>query len=265
MPLAPCGIPLVVTVHDVAWLRSQRHARGYARAYFGPFALARYRTAAAVFVDSAFSRDELLSVAPQIDPQRVRVAYPGVARDFCQVARSAVVAPAILVVGTVERRKNLETIVRALPSLPDARIVSVGPFAEYRDECRALAKTLGVADRVEFRGYVSRDALLELYATCAVAAIPSRYEGFGYALAQALCAGLPCVAADAASLPEVAAGDARLLPVDDVAAWSAGLAEAMTPAGRKRARAARSAAIARFAWPATIARVLETYRGLINR
>ena len=71
---------------------------------------------------------------------------------------------------------------------------------------------LGVADRVEFRGYVERRELLELYAACAVVAVPSRYEGFGYAAAQALCAGTPCVVSDRGALPEVVAGDAPIVP-----------------------------------------------------
>ncbi len=260
MPLTSPGMPSVATVHDVAWLNAQSHARPYARRYFGSFSLARYRTAAAVFVDSQFSRTELLAVANDLDPERVSVVYPGVAADFCNVVRGPGDGRTILVAGTVERRKNLEVVVRALQSLPNARVISAGPATPYREECEALAASLGVSDRVEYRGYVSREQLLDLYARCAVVAVPSRYEGFGYALAQALCAGAPCIAGNAASLPEVAGGDAPLLPVDDVAAWSRALARALAGEYDERAATVRGRAIARLGWSASLDRVLDAYR-----
>ena len=111
------GIPYVVTVHDVAWLRVQSHARPYARYYFGRFSTDRYRGAAAIAVDSAFSRDELLEVMPALNPAIVRVVYPGVARDYCLVQREGGDRTTILAIGTVERRKNLERLIEALPAL----------------------------------------------------------------------------------------------------------------------------------------------------
>lgn len=249
MPLA-APVPIVVTVHDVAWLRVQGHARPYARAYFGAFALARYRRAARLIVDSRFSRRELAELGGFAESS-VSVVYPGVAAEFAAIARRASPEEAprtILAVGTVERRKNLAVVIRALREVPGARLVSVGPPTPYRAECERLARETGTADRVVFRGYVSRDELLELYATAAVAVCPSTYEGFGYGVAQALCAGLPVLAADRASLPEVADGDAPLLDPDDAAAWRDALVAALAPGGRTEAAAAaaRPRAIERF-------------------
>ncbi|MGC1381828.1 MAG: glycosyltransferase, partial [Candidatus Baltobacteraceae bacterium] len=190
------GVPIVVTVHDVAWLAVQSHARAYARYYFGTFSLRRYRRAAQIVADSNFSRDALLELMEGFDPARVHVVYPGVGADFCGLARGAGDGRTILSVGTVEPRKNLEVLIRALAALAGARLVAIGPPTPYAQRCAALAGELGVADRVELRGYVARDELLALYRACAVAAVPSRYEGFGYAAAQALCAGVPCVVSD---------------------------------------------------------------------
>ncbi len=233
------AMPVVATVHDVAWLRVQSHARPYARYYFGKFSVDRYRRAQAIAVDSEFSRRELLDVVPGIDPERVRVVYPGVAQDYCTLERRRGDGRTILVVGTVERRKNLQFLIEALPELPSARIVSVGPPTTYRDECAARAAELRVGDRVEFRGYVAREELLKLYATCAVVAMPSRYEGFGYGAAQALCAGTPVIAADRASLPEIVDGDALVLPLDDLAAWIDALRSALAGDADERAREVR--------------------------
>ncbi len=257
--------PLVVTVHDVAWLKVQQHARWYARAYFGAFALQRYRKAAAIIVDSQFSRGELLAMGG-ISESSVHVAYPGVAADFCAIARVPVSAPAILVPGTVERRKNLELLIKLLPELDGARLICVGPSTPYQHECRKLGQALGVSDRIEFRGYVPRAALLQLYATCAAVAVPSRYEGFGYAAAQALCAGAPLLVSDRASLPEVVGEDAAVVPLDDEAEWTRVLRSILSDPRAANARAAmqRERAGARFSWDAGAAATIRAYAAALT-
>ena len=266
MPLR-LPMPAVVTVHDVAWLKVQRHTRPYARYYFGAFALQRYKHAAAIAVDSAFSRAELLDVLDDGVPvERVHVVYPGVAADFCAVRRSPSNAHTILVPGTVERRKNLEVLVRALSSLPNARIVSVGPFTPYRDECERLANELRVGDRLEFRGYVEREELLRLYATCALVAVPSRYEGFGYAAAQALCAGVPLIVSDRSSLPEVVQRSAPIVTASDEEEWSSAIAEILNDpqSAEQHANAQRETATARYAWNASAQAMLLVYKSALR-
>lgn len=258
VPLS-ASMPVVATVHDVAWLRVQAHVRPYARYYFGKFSIDRYRNVRAIAVDSEFSRRELLDVMPELDESRVRVVYPGVSSDFFALQRSGGDGRTILVVGTVERRKNFETVIRALPALPDAHVVSVGPYTPYQDECLALAQEFGVADRVRFLGYVDREELLELYRTCGVVAVPSQYEGFGYAAAQALCAGAPCVVSDRASLPEIAGDIARVEPLEEPDRWAAALKSALRGEEDESASAARSRAIERFAWTKSAADMVATY------
>jgi glycosyltransferase involved in cell wall biosynthesis len=250
--MPPAGrTPVVVTVHDVAWLRVQAHTRWYARWYFGTLALRRYASARRIAVDSEFSRRELLDVCPALDPQRVTVVYPGVAADVCALERGTADRSTILVVGTVERRKNLAALIRLLPQLDGARIVSVGPPTPYRDECDALAATLGVSERLEMRGYVSRDDVLSLYARSAVVAVPSTYEGFGYAAAQAMCAGVPCVVSDGGSLPEIAGPNVPVIALDDERAWTETLQAALAGTYDASAANARAPAIERFSWDAS--------------
>jgi glycosyltransferase involved in cell wall biosynthesis len=113
-------------------------------------------------------------------------------------------------------------------------------------------------------GYVTRAQLLDWYRLCAVAAVPSHYEGFGYAAAQALCAGVPSVVSRSSSLPEVAAEDARIADADDADAWTAALAAALRGEEDERAKQIRPRAIARFAW-STSAAAMERVYGLVNR
>ncbi|MGA8797919.1 MAG: glycosyltransferase family 1 protein [Candidatus Cybelea sp.] len=264
MPLF-VGMPAVVTVHDVAWLHVQAHARPYARYYFGRFSLERYRHAAGIIVDSYFSRDALVEVLAGIDRAAVRVVYPGVAREFSEVARNGGDGRTILAVGTVERRKNLELLIRVLPQLNGARIVCVGPQTPYARECEELAGRLGVAERLELRGYVTREELIALYREAAVVAVPSRYEGFGYAAAQALCAGVPCVVSDRTSLPEIVGNDGGIASIDDAAAWTSMLEAALRGDWESRASRVRAGAIARFSWDASAGEVKRVYEAICGK
>lgn len=251
-------MPVVATIHDVAWIHAQHHARAYARWYFGAFSLARLRRCKAVVTDSEFSRKELLEVCA-LDPERVAVVAPGVAADFGQIER----APdrrTILAVGTVEPRKNLAALIALVPKLPRARLVCVGPSTPYQIECRRLAERLGVADRVEFRGYVTRSELLHLYSIAAVAAVPSLYEGFGYGVAQALCAGIPCVTSDRASLPEVAGNCARVVPLEDETQWIRALEAAIAGNEDAAAQTFKAQAAKLFSWRSAAEKMAAIYR-----
>jgi glycosyltransferase involved in cell wall biosynthesis len=264
MPLL-AGLPVVATVHDVAWLRVQAHVRPYARWYFGPYQAARYRAARVVLVDSAFSRDEYLELVGG-DPARVRVAYPGVDPVFRGIVRAPASEPVILCVGTVEKRKNLAVIVEALAHVPDARLVVVGPPTPYLAFCRALAAERGVTDRIAFRGFVPTEELHAMYASAWAAVVPSRYEGFGYGAAQAMCAGVPVLAGRGSSLSEVVGDPAALLDPDDVEAWSAALRTivAAPEAAFARAEARRDAAFARFGWDAAAAIAERAYADAVR-
>ena len=259
MPLI-LPLPTVVTVHDVAWLRVQRHTRAYARAYFGAFMAARYRAARAIVVDSEFSRRELLGLVP-VDPALVSVVYPGVDARIGRLLRAPSEEPVALAVGTVERRKNLLTAIEAVARVPGVRLVSVGPPTPYAEECRARVAELGIEDRIVFRGYVPDEELSDLYEAAAVALVPSRYEGFGYAVAQALCAGVPVIVAATSSLVEVTGGSGALLDPDDIDGWTAVLAEIVNDRDRsqRRADAVRSLSIERFAWSTAARRLAQVY------
>jgi glycosyltransferase involved in cell wall biosynthesis len=255
-------LPVVVTVHDMAWLRVQAHTRAYARAYFGGLMRRLYRGAAAILTDSAFSRDEFLALAGARDG--VHVVYPGVDERFAGIERRPRARPFALVVGTIERRKNLLRAVETLPHVPELDLVAVGPPTPYLDEVRARVAALGLSERVALRGYVERAELDALYAEAAVALVPSRYEGFGYAVAEALCAGVPVIAARSSSLIEVAASDAPLIDPDDATGWVDALRAVLADRDTAQARAAavRAGAIERFAWSRAAAQCTAIYRNV---
>jgi glycosyltransferase involved in cell wall biosynthesis len=253
-------LPTVVTVHDLAWHRVQAHTRAYARAYFGTLQARAYRNAAAIVCDSHFSASEYHDL---IDPNaNVDVVYPGVDERFAHIVRTPDESPFALVVGTVEARKNLLVLIEALAAIPKLRIVSVGPSTPYADGIRRLAAELRVTDRLELRGYLTQPELDDLFARATCALIPSRYEGFGYALAEAMCAGVPAIAARSSSLIEVAADKTPLLDPDDGSAWTHAIRTLLEhrEEAERTAAAHRTASQARFAWSVAARAMNDVYR-----
>jgi glycosyltransferase involved in cell wall biosynthesis len=265
---ALCTVPMVTTVHDVAWLRVQAHTRWYARSYFGDFMLKQYRRARRIIVVSDFSRRELLEFC-DIAPDRIAVVHNGVDPIFSSIGRlSDPGSPFILAVGTVERRKNLEVVIRAMADMRhrSVRLVVVGPWTSYQDECQQLARELNVDDRIEFLGYVNRDDLLELYSTASLAVVPSHYEGFGYAAAQALVAGVPLIAANTSSLPEIVAGQGVLVEADSAASWAYAIDDILEnqASAEIEARHGRAVAVARFHWSSAAAQTRDVYASALG-
>ena len=89
--------------------------------------------------------------------------------------------------------------------------------------------------------------------------MPSLYEGFGYAAAQAMCAGVPAVVSDQASLPEIVGDGARVVPATDVKRWIEALGAALRGEDDARAQAGRAEAIERFSWTNSAREMLAAY------
>jgi glycosyltransferase involved in cell wall biosynthesis len=221
-------LPLVVTVHDVAFLREpsaftrrglQFHRRGLTLAH---------REAAAILTASRFARDELISIGFERDrihlaPHgvEIRAADPDAVIDE-RVAATGVGEPFVLAVGTVEPRKGLDVLVsafgRARERVPDLQLAIVGPKGW-------LAVPGLEAEGVHRLGSVPEATLDALYRRAVVCAVPSRYEGFGLPALEAMARGCPVVASNATSLPEVVGSAGTLVPVGDVEALARALVE----------------------------------------
>jgi glycosyltransferase involved in cell wall biosynthesis len=253
--VAPVAYPRsVVVIHDAAVLR---HPGWYSRAYAGWQRLvlpAVARRASVVMTVSEFARGELVellgidaAVVPGgVDQRFTPAADPEPARRAHALER-----PYVLCVASHTARKNLAALVpaaRALAGDGVEVVVAGGHRPQFARE-RGL-DALRVIGRVD-------DALLPgLYAGAEAFALPSRYEGFGLPVLEAMACGTPVVAADAAALPETCGGAARLAPPEGEAFAAALTALLGDGAERARLRAAGSARAARFGWDAT-ARALD--------
>jgi len=188
------GVPLTWTVHD---LRSiDFRSAPFVRRHLGGKVLARAaRTAARVGVVSASMRARLLEFAPDLEG-RVDLIGNGVDHLPILPREPESERPFLLHVGHVEPRKNLEVAVRALAAAPELpRLVAAGGAkGDGAERILALARDLGVRDRVELAGDVSDPELAALYARAAAAVFPSWLEGFGLGPREALRAGCPVAA-----------------------------------------------------------------------
>ena len=171
----------------------------------------------------------------------------------------------VLYVGRSDPYKNLPGLVEVFARLVgeggvDARLRIVGsPDARY-PEAGDAARRLGVADRVEWSGYLDDAGLLQAYRDADALALLSRYEGFGLPVVEAMACGTPVVCSNAASLPEVAGEAAWLVDPGDLAGAAAALREVLThPATAARLRAAGLAQAKKFSWRAAAEAVLRLY------
>ncbi|WP_372017756.1 glycosyltransferase family 4 protein [Tistrella mobilis] len=213
--------------------------------------LARLERAALARVDAVVATSP--ATAALLRDQRwtdlpVRVIEPGLSVEPLphQAARDG--ALRLLTVASLTPRKAHEDLVAALGQIGrdhDWRLDLVGPDTldpPHAARVCAAIRAAGLGDRIRLHGVLSGDDLARRYAAADIFVLPSRFEGYGMAFAEALAAGLPVVAARAGAVPELVPDSAGILvPPGDVDALAEALRRLMVDAGL-RGRLARAAA-----------------------
>ncbi|HTW64346.1 MAG TPA: glycosyltransferase family 1 protein [Bryobacteraceae bacterium] len=146
-----------------------------------------------------------------LDASRIEVIYPGVPEVYFGAQARPSDRPYVLYVGTIEPRKNVDTLLDAWESFRrrsdfDLVIAGASGWAGEKTLARLAARPAGV----RYLGYVPEDELPGLTAGATAFVYPSLYEGFGFPVAQAMAAGVPVITSNASCLPEVA-GEGALL------------------------------------------------------
>jgi glycosyltransferase involved in cell wall biosynthesis len=146
-----------------------------------------------------------------LDPERIEVIYSGVREVYFGAQPRPAERPYILFVGTIEPRKNIETLLDAWSSFrlrSDFDLVIAGASGWTGE--KTLARLASRPAGVRYLGYVPEDELPGLMAGASAFIYPSLYEGFGFPVAQAMAAGIPVITSNTSCLPEVA-GEGALL------------------------------------------------------
>ena len=272
------GCPCVVTVHDLIYVRAPGAFEPLYERYLRLTVPAAVRRARHVITDSAATRDDLLEfIGPE--PNRVTAVHLGVGDEYrvrrsgdeLERARQRLGLPGrfLLHVGAIERRKKLETLLRAAAPLLASnlidQVVLAGEEGHGADDVHRTALELGIESRVRCLGYVPQDLLPSLYGLAQVLSLASVYEGFGMPVLVAMACGTPVVASNVSSLPEVA-GDAALMVAPGDAVGLRQALERLLTDSQLRAEIRRRglARVREFSWERTAAGHLAVYRQVLD-
>jgi glycosyltransferase involved in cell wall biosynthesis len=271
MAVPPRSAPMVVTVHDLAFLDQPTHVTRHGLRFFrraidlarrdADIVIAPSQATIDACVRHGFDADRLALVpwgvhqvvASDADVERVRARYD-------------LGSPYILWAGTVEPRKNLPGVVRAFGLLgrDDVVLALAGPDGWNEDLDALLAPD--IRPRVRRIGFVPPDELRALYAGASVFCLPSLAEGFGLPVLEAMAQGTPVVTSIGTATAEVAADAGLLVEPTDATAIAkalarvlddADLAATMAAGGRRRA--------ATYTWARTAELLVDAYRSAIER
>ena len=271
------GVPLVLTIHDVSplvlpaygttramrlRLAALRRAAPRARMVLTP------SIAAAGDIERCLNvpRSRIRVTPEAATPEHVPAANPAVIRAV--LARYGIQGRYAFNVGGLDARKNLpvllEAFARVLPRLsePAQLVIAGAPHTSNSavfPPLRPVVERLGLTEQVLLTGFVTDAEKLALYQGAALYVTPSLYEGFGLTALEAMACGVPTIAANRTSLPEVV-GDGGLLVEPEPEALGTAMLDVLTnPASAAMLRERGLARAATFTWDRTAALTLEAY------
>jgi len=259
-------LPLVVTVHDLAFLHHPRYFTARGRDVFARSLAQVRRHASLVLCSSRATFDDC--IANGLEASRLRLVPLGVrlrSADVAQVAevrvKYSLPADYLLFVGTLEPRKNLPRLLEAHQSLGAAvpPLVIAGAVGWGDDD---LKSRLAAANNAVSIGHVQDDDLSAIYAGAHALCYPSLMEGFGLPILEAMAQGTPVVTSRGTSTEEVAGGAAVLVDPISTESIADGIRDALarrselSQLGVERAKGAT--------WDATASLVARAYRDAVR-
>lgn len=269
------GIKTVLTVHDLIYKLFPEHHKRLNYWFLNAAMPLFVRRADAIIAISEATKRDLISHY-KTPAEKIHVIYEAAAPHFrpqsperIAEVRKRYKLPScfVLVVGTIEPRKNYGRLITALHDLrrdmPDLHLVVVGSKGWLYEPLFAQIEELGAGDWVIFPGFIPDADLPAVYAASTLTVMASIYEGFGLPILEALACGAGVASSSAASLPELG-GDAVAyfdpLNTDDIRETLRGL---LSDSNRLAAlRAAAPAQAAQFSWERAARETLALYEQL---
>ena len=235
--LSAAGIPGVVTIHDLIFLRHPEFYQPIDVFFYKRKFYKTLREATRIIAISECTKRDILYYG-DFPEDRIDLVYQScgtrfsqpVPQDKLQEARMKYQLPQryVLNVGTVEARKNILLGIQAMAKLPsELYLVIVGRQTKYQKQLDTAIRKLGLTDRVHFLQGVPNDLLPAIYSQAEAFIYPSRYEGFGVPIIEAIQSGLPVVAATGSCLEEAGGPDCLYIGPDDADGATAALLSAI--------------------------------------
>jgi glycosyltransferase involved in cell wall biosynthesis len=267
----------LLTVHDLSFIRAPETADPGLREYLNEVVPRSIKRADHILADSESTRQDLIELY-RTPPGKISVLYSGVSDRFYPIldesARQSVREryriggrPYIFSVGTVQPRKNYGRLVEALHRLerPDLKLVIAGDKGWLNDPLYEQIDSLGMSEQVQFLGFTADDDLPALYSAAEVFAFPSLYEGFGLPPLEAMACGVPVVASNTSSLPEVVASAALTVDPTDVEALADALRRLLDDHGLRNTLINRGQLrVQGFSWTASARILKQIYHMLLH-
>lgn len=235
--LSAAGIPGVVTVHDLIFLRHPEFYPALDVFFYKLKFRKMLREATRIIAISACTKRDILYYG-DFPEDRIDLVYQSCSTRFSQPVSPSLLVEArrkyrlpqryVLNVGTVEVRKNILLGIRAMAKLPaDLHLVIVGRQTKYQKQLDAEIRKLGLGNRIHFLQGVPNTLLPAVYRQAEAFIYPSRYEGFGVPVIEAIQSGLPVVAATGSCLEEAGGPDSLYVDPDDADGAAAAVLSAM--------------------------------------
>jgi glycosyltransferase involved in cell wall biosynthesis len=264
-----CGCPQITVFHDLQHKRHPEYFRWFDLPFWNFFlywsALVSRKLVA---VSEATAID--LRLFYRIPEAKLRVVQHGVDPEFFELARRRRPEPFLLAVSTLHPHKNLDGLLRAFAAFrrrrPDFRLIVCGMHGFFTGPLHELRESLGLADAVEFPGWIPRRDVYELFARAWAFLYPSLFEGFGMPVLEGLAAGVPTGCSAIEPLVSIAGSAAVLFDPHDVDAMAGAMLRLvedeplrahLAEAGPRRA--------AEFSWQSAAAETLAVLQEAIAR
>ncbi len=283
LPLGICrtGVRSVVTIHDVIFLHCPQYYRAVDRFIYGIKFRYAARVADRVVAVSHYTKGELVRLLG-VPEGKIDVVYQGISLDFSRVSdddkavvRSRYGLPQryVLYVGTIEERKNLLLVARAMKLLRDRGeltrdfcLVAIGRSTPYADVLKRFLSCEGLWGHFIFLHDVDFADLPACYLMADFFVYPSRIEGFGIPMLEAASAGIPAIGCTGSSLEEAGGEGAFYVGPDDVEAMADRMLALWSNEGLRRERSAMGLSHAeRFSDSRLFDDLMAVYRKVISQ
>lgn len=272
--LKKAGIKSVVTVHDLIFMRFPQYYDRVSRNIYTVKLKHACKIADRVLAISERTKADLIELL-HIPPEKISVIYQGcdpLFKTVCtpeekQKVRKKYDLPSdfILNVGTVEERKNLWVLIRALSFLSDVKLVVTGKQTSYVDEIKKHLSKHQLNNQVIFLNNADFSDLPAIYQSAKLFVYPSRYEGFGIPVLEALASGTPVIAATGSCLEEAGGPESLYIEPDDHIALSEKIHQVLTDDGLRKNMIAKGREYSlKFEDENLAAQVMQLYQNLEN-